>query len=107
VASGPRETGSKTFRARGQGQKAGKFTGRQAGSATKDQVGKERRKVLHGCSRTIWQGCECWRGLYAVLIGNELQLSLQVSVVGLIREEWLADRLEQRQGEWKITEAEG
>jgi len=31
---------------------------------------------------------------------DELQLSLQVSVVGLIRLEWLA-------GEWKITEAEG
>jgi len=30
-----------------------------------------------------------------------------VSVVGLIREEWLAGRVEQRQGEWKITEAEG
>ena len=32
--------------------------------------------------------------------GNEMQLSLQLSVVGLINLEWLA-------GEWKITEAEG
>jgi len=30
-----------------------------------------------------------------------------VSVVGLIREEWLAGRVEQQQGEWKSTEAEG
>ena len=32
---------------------------------------------------------------------------MQVTVVGLIMEEWLAARVEQRQGEWKITEAEG
>ena len=28
-------------------------------------------------------------------------------VVGLIRWEWLAGRVEQRQGEWKNTEADG
>ena len=32
------------------------------------------------------------------LIGDELQLSLQVSRVGLMRWEWLAGRVEQRQG---------
>ena len=40
--------------------------------------------------------------LYAGLIGNELQLSLQLSVVGLIREEWLAGRVGQRQGDGKL-----
>ena len=32
------------------------------------------------------------------LVGNELQLTLQVSVVGLIREEWLAGRVESNWG---------
>ena len=38
---------------------------------------------------------------------NELQLCRQVSRVGLMRWAWLAGRVEQREGEWKITEAEG
>jgi len=75
--------------------------GKEGRSATKDQTGNERWKVSHGCSRTIWQGWECWKGLYAGLTGNELQLSLQVSVVGLIRWKWLAVRVEHYWGRGK------